>query len=225
MPECLMFEHGLTLGPSGAVRPCCAFEVSGENLFINDDWKKRHLEWAQQSKTKWLSGCEECRLAEKQNGHSLRTFANQALKNKYGIVYWDLKINNTCNLACRMCDSWNSSTWERIVKQNPDIDKVYHGQKKDSWHKDIDQLLPLLLDAKIVKFTGGEPFLIPQVKKVIDYLIDTETNQIIELSFTTNGTQDITDWIPKLKEFKSVNIIFSIDAIGFRFETKTKISL
>lgn len=218
MPDCQMFTHGLTIGPNGSVRPCCAIQIYGKNFSIDDDWQTRHENWREESQHVWLPECLECKLGEEQNGRSLRTFANQSLKNVEGIVYWDLKINNTCNLACRMCDAWSSSTWEKISRENPDLDEIYHKKRNDRWHRDIDRVLPLLIDAKIVKFTGGEPFLIPQVKRVIDYLIETETSYVIDLSFTTNGTQDIESWLPKLKKFKSVDLVFSVDAVGKRFE-------
>ena len=106
MAECLIFKHGVTIGPTGAVRPCCAFNVKEgtTNLYWKDDWQIQHAEWNEQSKTSWLDECEECRISEQQTGTSLRTHYNKILEHADGINYWDLKINNTCNFACRMCN-------------------------------------------------------------------------------------------------------------------------
>lgn len=219
MPECKMFQHGLTIGPSGAVRPCCAFDVSEKNINFFDNWKARHIGWSQASKTTWLHGCAECQASEDISGHSLRTTANQIIpEDAEGITYWDLKINNTCNLACRMCDGWSSSTWAKLVREHPALQSDSVPKLGQRWHRDIDKILPHMIDAKVVKFTGGEPFLIPQVETVIDYLIEHEISQVVDLMITSNGTVDFSSWIDKFKKFKSTNITISIDSIGKRFE-------
>lgn len=217
MPECKMFRHGMTIGPTGSVRPCCAIETPTEPAKITDPhiWRPRHEDQHQRSLTTWLPECEECRQGEELYGHSLRTRANQQLTNNPGIQYWDLKINNTCNLACRMCSSWSSSIWEQLGKQYPELDEP---QMPRRWHREVEDLLPALVDAKVLKFTGGEPLMIPQVKRVMEYLIENDIASVVDLEITTNGTQDFGKWIPLFNKFKSVVIVVSIDAVGERFE-------
>jgi molybdenum cofactor biosynthesis enzyme MoaA len=222
MPDfCKMFKHGLTVGPSGAVRPCCSLEVLEKNLYIDDDWETRHQRWYDESKGSadgWIPECRNCQVNEELTGSSLRTYANSIITDDdQGIVYWDLKINNTCNLACRTCDSWNSSTWEKISRENPDLPKEYTTSRNNRWHRNIDDIMPHLLDARVVKFTGGEPFLIPQVKKIIEYLIEHEVSESTELQFNTNGTVDINPWIKYFEKFKHTRIHVSVDAVGDRF--------
>ena len=219
MPECKMFNHGLTVGPSGAVRPCCAFQVADKNIDFFDNWQLRHAGWNTASKRNWLKGCEECKVSESITGHSLRTSANQIIpEDAEGIAYWDLKINNTCNLACRMCDGWSSSTWARLVRENPELKSDNVPRLGQKWHRNLDKILPYMIDAKVVKFTGGEPFLIPQVKTVVDYLIENEISPVVDLMITSNGTVDFSSWIDKFKKFKSTKITISIDSIEKRFE-------
>ena len=88
------------------------------------------------------------------------------------------------------------------------------------WFKgnQIDSILKKITNAKFVKFTGGEPFLIPQVEKIIDHLIETDSAKNIHLQFISNGTQPMTRWIEKFHHFKTVDIDVSIDAIGERYE-------
>lgn len=212
-----MFKHGMTIGPSGSVRPCCAIETPKEPVGLLDThiWEPRHEEQHQRSLTEWLPECEECRVGEEMFGHSLRTRANQMLTDDPGIQYWDLKINNTCNLACRMCSSWSSSTWEQLGAKYPELDEP---PMPNRWHKHIERLLPLLVDVKVLKFTGGEPLLIPQVKRVMEYLIENDISSIVSLELTTNGTQDFAKWIPLFNKFKSVSLVISVDAVGDRFE-------
>lgn len=222
MPKCAIFEHGVTIGPTGAVRPCCAFEVKRghANLYWDDDWETRHAEWGKRSETEWLDECEECKLSEELRGISLRKTYNKQFENAVGIKHWDLKINNTCNFACRMCDPGSSSTWASIVRDNKDENWVdlYANYRQPKWHKQALDFGSRMVDAKIVKFTGGEPFMIPQVKKIIEQLIEEDVAPAIELHLITNGSHDMTAWNHYFEKFKTVHVNISIEATGKRYE-------
>lgn len=221
MPECLIFKHGCCIGPTGAVRPCCAFSTKGvPSVYFNEDWQTRHNEWYEQSKNEWLPNCLECKQSEDAGEYSLRHKYNRELQYAEGIKHWDLKINNTCNLACRMCDPTSSSMWKQIADKDPHklLSSHYHRPITDKWHRQAKDFLPLMIDAEIVKFTGGEPFMIPQVKQIIEGLIELDAAPAINLELITNGTHDITQWNKYFKEFKKVNINISVDAIGKRYE-------
>lgn len=222
MPRCSIFKNGVTIGPTGAVRPCCAFQVKEgtNNLFWDDDWETRHAEWSKRSETEWLDECAECKLSEELTGNSLRKIYNKQFDNEIGIKHWDLKINNTCNFACRMCNQTSSSTWAKILKENQQ--ENWHpqfGKLKDrSWVKQSLDFTHQMLDAKIVKFTGGEPFMIPQVKKIIQRLVDEDVAPAIELHLITNGSYDMTTWNHYFEKFKQVHVNVSIEAVGKRYE-------
>ena len=222
MAECLIFKHGVTIGPTGAVRPCCAFNVkpNTKNLYWQDDWKKQHAIWNEQSKTQWLDECEECRISEQQTGASLRTHYNKILEHADGINFWDLKINNTCNFACRMCNQTSSSTWANIVRKvgEQELDEYYTHKHDTRWAKEAESFTELMYDARTVKFTGGEPFLIPQVKRIIETLIEEDIAPAVTLEIITNGSHDITAWNSLFKKFKAVTVNVSIEAIGSRYE-------
>ena len=212
-----MFKHGATIGPGGTMRPCCAWEdlPGTDSLRYEDNWYDRHLEWGKQSETAWLPQCEECKQSEDMGRESLRTEINEKLKYAEGIQYWDLKINNTCNLACRMCNAWSSSKWEQY-SEVPGM--IVTSGPKNKWHKQASGFLTEMLDAKEIKFTGGEPFLIPQVKTIIEKLIEYEIAPAVTLQFVTNGTQNMVSWCDMFKHFKQVKINVSIDAIGERYD-------
>ena len=210
MPKCLAFKHAACIGLTGHVRPCCAWRGSASTgLTITDDWQSVHNKYYEESLHDWLPECKECQQDEESNGKSYRMTMNRNLKDSTGIELWDLKINNTCNLTCVSCNSYSSSSWSTITgKLNAKI----------GWHKDIEKIYAQLQGAKIIKFTGGEPFMIPQVKKIIKYLIDTDVSSTIELQFITNGTIDIKSYYTLFECFKKIDVIASIDAIGERFE-------
>lgn len=219
MPKCLAFDHAITIGPGGNVRPCCEWKdlPHEPSLRFHDDWQARHLVWGQQMEHAWLPQCVGCKNAEADGRVSLRTSLNRMLEHNQGITYWDLKINNTCTLACRMCDSWSSSKWEQYV-DTPGIFKLEVIPQDNRWHRNSLDMLDEMLDAKIVKFTGGEPLLIPQVRKIVQQLVDSDIASVVELHMVTNGMQDFTDWLPLFEKFKHVSITVSIDAIGKRYE-------
>jgi MoaA/NifB/PqqE/SkfB family radical SAM enzyme len=222
MPKCLIFKHGVTIGPTGAVRPCCAFEVERgtPNLYWNDDWEKLHAELSKRNETEWLDECAECKLSEELTGQSLRTMYNERLDNEVGIKHWDFKINNTCNFACRMCNQTSSSTWANIVRNNQEAnwESYYDDKHNTRWASEALEFTPLMLDASYVKFTGGEPFMIPQVKKIIEQLIEEDIAPAITLELITNGSHDLRQWSHLFERFKKVNINISIEAVGNRYE-------
>lgn len=222
MPYCVMFEHGLTIGPNGTVRPCCHYRDE-KPLKFNDDWKSEHKRLGQLSAIGgWLPGCIECKMKQEEDGIPWSDHYNRKLDDcNDGIAFWDLKINNTCNLACKMCDSWSSSTWHKITKENnlpKDFMDIYGKAPKEKWHRDFDIVFPNLAYAQVVKFTGGEPFMIPQVWKMVEYMVDNDIAKDVEIHFTTNGTINLEDKLSTLKHFKEVSFNISLDAIGKRYE-------
>ena len=221
MPKCVIFKTGVTIGPTGAVRPCCAFDTNGvPNMSFDKDWRSRHDKWDKQQEEGWLRHCKECKQSEDLGKQSLRQHYNKKMRDDTDIVYWDLKINNTCNLACRMCDKTSSSVWQQIVKENSDEkwDKHYTVRDNNRWHKDSINMVQHMEHAKVVKFTGGEPMMIPQVRKIIEALIEKGHSKNIQLHMITNGSFDLMMWDKYFKEFKKVWINISIDAIGKRYE-------
>lgn len=225
MPYCKMFESGLVVNPGGTVRPCCHF-INSENSFkyYEDGWYEHHehLGEIMSSSDDFIPECRECKNMVDRGASPMLNIYNEKYKNTNGIVHVELKINNTCNLSCVMCDSWSSSTWDKIVKANPqlpnDLKEIYGNPPQHKWHKDIHAFTKYLNKCKVLKFTGGEPFLIPQTFKIIDYCIESDLAKDIQLEFITNGTQDLVPYIEKFKHFKKTSIQYSIDAIGKRFE-------
>lgn len=231
MPQCLMAKHGVSIRSDGAVAPCCAWRNINQDdrpvFDSSDNWKVFNNNIYEDLKKSWLPGCEECRIGEVTNGKSLRTYANSIFTaESSGIEYWDFKLNTTCNLTCKMCASHSSSAWARDVRANYKLLKntVYaEGLNKPRvWKQDdglnIEDLYPALLDAKYIKFTGGEPFLIPEVKKCLEFLVEAEVSHNVHLQLITNGTQTLDDWNHLFSQFKHVVISISIEATGDLYE-------
>jgi len=142
----------------------------------------------------------------------------------------EIKINNLCNLKCRMCNPLDSTQWtdwveieEFYKKENNYLfdtvnnlnlkKKPYIGsfENRDHFWKDLEKLLPFL---RRVEFAGGEPLMDPYHYKILDLLKPYGNN--IEIKYATNGTtlgikgRSIHDYWPF---FKSIAVNVSLDGI------------
>jgi MoaA/NifB/PqqE/SkfB family radical SAM enzyme len=126
-------------------------------------------------------------------------------------------------LKCRICGSWSSSKWaqEEIDIANGDNPLASAQLRKGQWPRRIPSWWEALEDAlehiEYLEFTGGEPFLINEHFDLLEKLVEKGYAHKIDIHYNTNGT--IWPVRSELwKHFKRVEIAFSIDDIGNRFE-------
>jgi MoaA/NifB/PqqE/SkfB family radical SAM enzyme len=139
----------------------------------------------------------------------------------------DLKLGNICNLKCRICGSWSSSKWAKEeIDYVPELENrkehlAYKFLQDGAWPRETevfwDNLKTLLPNIKYFEFTGGEPFLIEQHFELLRYAVETGDSQHIEIHYNTNGTV-FPEQAELWANFKHVEIAFSIDNVGVRFE-------
>ena len=143
------------------------------------------------------------------------------------LMFLDLKLGNICNLKCRICGSWSSSQFaaEEISFMPRAEQKSSHAYKMlraGSWPKENDhfwqQIDGVLADIRYIEFTGGEPFMIDQHFDMLQGIVDRGIAGQVEIHYNTNGTL-FPDRGPDIwQHFKTVEIAFSVDDIGPRFE-------
>ena len=144
------------------------------------------------------------------------------------LMFLDLKLGNICNLKCRICGSWSSSQFavEELANLGPNEDRKtnhhYRMLKQGAWPrenptfwKEIDQVVDQI---RYIEFTGGEPFMIQEHFDMLQGLVDRGIAHNIEIHYNTNGTQYPEDADEIWKHFKLIEIAFSIDDVGERFE-------
>jgi len=138
-----------------------------------------------------------------------------------------IRFSNECNSACRVCYSWyNSSLWEKEFSETGrhntkhkdhnswfDRSKVNKINEKnwEDWKKHLGSVQKLFI-------SGGEPLIMKESIKVIDYLVESGNSKNINLRLVTNGTVTDEFLFEKLNTFKSVDLNFSIDDIGERYD-------
>jgi MoaA/NifB/PqqE/SkfB family radical SAM enzyme len=139
------------------------------------------------------------------------------------LMFLDLKLGNICNLKCRICGSFSSSKWAQeeidIYPENQTArDNLVNGrwprESKNFW----EDLTQLLANTKYFEFTGGEPFLIDEHFDLLAIAVEFGYASNIEIHYNTNTTTFPTRGLELWPHFKLVEIAFSIDDIGPRFE-------
>jgi sulfatase maturation enzyme AslB (radical SAM superfamily) len=155
--------------------------------------------------------CQQCLKEEKASGWSKRIASNQWY-NDHGIdddgkieqIVVDVWLNNLCNLKCAICGPSCSTTWQQELGFPVRL-KV---NTSDNFI-DYDSI-------RMMAFTGGEPLLSKYHTSMLDKVIHKSDTQ---LSYNTNGTiLPSPELLQKWSEFKLVEVLFSIDDIGERFE-------
>jgi len=208
---------------TGRVKPCCRFledyrpknhtldNHSIQDIFDSDfqnDLRKRVLRGER------LEGCKRCYEEEDNNKKSLRMRLNEHTKvgekhvdtNDNKLEYLELSLSNDCNLMCRMCDS-------RYSHKLFDEEQEYHGKtfsKTKRTKANLDSIYPHLKDMKYIKFTGGEPLIIPDHWTLLEYAVEKGYAKNIRLNYSTNCTV-----FPKQKivEFDHIELAVSLDSI------------
>jgi len=143
------------------------------------------------------------------------------------LMFLDLKLGNICNLKCRICGSWSSSQFatEEINDAPPEQKKstyAYQMLRAGAWPRENEsfwaQIDSHLADIRYVEFTGGEPFLIDQHFDMLQGIVDRGIAHQVEIHYNTNGTQWPERGPEIWRHFKTVEVAFSIDDLGARFE-------
>jgi organic radical activating enzyme len=247
---CVLPWISLETSPIGTVRPCCLAEEeivdnAGQKFDLNtasftsiqnsaymQDLRQEFLD-AKQPQT-----CRKCWREERAGRTSKRMHTLDRLKHMLPDQTWtadakplmflDLKLGNICNLKCRICGSWSSSTFavEELdqLSSNEHKKASYHYQmlRQGAWPREnqlfwseIDQVVDQI---RYIEFTGGEPFMIQEHFDMLQGLIDRGIAGNIEIHYNTNGTQWPEQGEAIWRHFKTVEIAFSIDDVGARFE-------
>ena len=246
---CVLPWVSLETSPIGTVRPCCLAEdeivddagqkfnlstadfVSIQNSYHMQDLRQQFLD-GNQPKT-----CRKCWNEENAGRTSKRMHTLDRLKHIVGVEDWtvdakpllflDLKLGNICNLKCRICGSWSSSTFaveELAHDQSADPKKSFHYQmlKQGRWPRENtvfwEQIADSVDQLRYIEFTGGEPFMIQEHFDMLQRLVDQGVAHRIEIHYNTNGTQYPEGAIDIWRHFKTVEIAFSIDDVEERFE-------
>lgn len=247
---CVLPWISLEASPIGSVRPCCLADDeittdTGEKFDLNtaDLGEVQRSQYMKNLRREFLDGkqprtCRKCWNEERAGRTSKRMHTLDRLKHMVTDETWtedakplmflDLKLGNICNLKCRICGSWSSSTFAaeelNYLGQNEDKKSSFHYTmlKKGAWPRENPtfwtQIDELVEGIRYIEFTGGEPFMIQEHFDLLRRIVDRGIAGDVEIHYNTNGTQYPADAESIWRYFKHVEIAFSIDDVGARFE-------
>ena len=169
------------------------FESNGDNVIItSDEYKQYYKDYLDKRGIKytWYK-----------NIASIWPFV---LKQKVHIFQTDVLVTEKCNLACSFC---NMFIPHYELPKHRDIQIIL---------SDIDSYFNLVDYVSIFHLVGGEPFLHPNIKNIIEYILEKYSDKIDKFIITTNGTV-----LPKeeiLEILKNNNVILSVSNYSNKLE-------
>ena len=218
---------------NGRVAPCCQFRGQQQNIFNLNADEYFASDWLKDIKQKMLagikvSGCGRCYEQEAASGESMRTRRAHLPIDELHEIH--LTYSNICNKACNICRPYRShligKEYKRIKNKFPEspwINAKYklrqnrrlaQGKVKfDGLNIDmLHNLKPYAHQVKVLALSGGEPFMHPkELNIILDWFIE-HGHEDLKVSITSNGSWT-QEYIDKLKNFKNVELIISIDGI------------
>jgi MoaA/NifB/PqqE/SkfB family radical SAM enzyme len=238
---CVLPWMHLATNASGNLRVCCN-SIPGKNFITKDDgipYKifRDNLEEAWNSpdyvkiRKQLLAGdrpsmCERCFREEDAGIRSARQSWNEkwqedreyTLDAPFQIKYVDIRLGNLCNLKCRMCNPYASNMWvkEWNLIEETLSEEEYARLSNMTWpenEKTWENLFSIADTVEEIYLTGGEPTIIKQQHKLLDYYIERGTANKIRLKYNTNLTNVPRHLLDRWKQFKRVQLNCSIDAV------------
>jgi MoaA/NifB/PqqE/SkfB family radical SAM enzyme len=247
---CVLPWVSLETSPVGTVRPCCL----AEEEIVDDHGVKFDLntasfagiqnsQYMQDLRQQFLDRnqpqtCRKCWREESAGRVSKRMHTLDRLKHMLSdtpdwtpeakpLMFLDLKLGNICNLKCRICGSWSSSTFAAEELQFIEREQIksshhYTMLRAGAWPRENPvfwtEIEKIVDQIQYIEFTGGEPFMIQEHFDMLQQLVDRGLAGQIEIHYNTNGTQYPENAENIWRYFKTVEIAFSIDDVGQRFE-------
>lgn len=215
------------------------------DIFHSDKWNSLRKDFIEGNKP---VGCNRCWIEEKSGSRSMRMLFNKryseypdstnserydkltdiitnanddgSINNiKLGTI--DIIFNNLCNLKCRTCGPNLSTAWQVDTLK---LDKRRFYFKTNSvipyMEEDLETLLDMVDPYTEIHFSGGEPMMQPEHYLFLQLLVKLKKTDI-KIRYNTNLTtyrlKDINAF-ELLQNFRNVQIVGSIDAIGLEGE-------
>lgn len=235
-------------GDDNYIQSCCwqsnvnhsikDYDNNIQKYWTSDDMRKMRKQFAE---NQWPESCDACRLPEQQGKKSPRTewrwswqllnrIKNTVEPGKPYLdldkgttlgtpVYFDYRPDNICNLGCAMCSPAASSILEKMVNENPQLNKDDVLLNTINYNDDFETDDKVIMTSlgkytRRIKLNGGEPTISSRIKSIYDLCIKNDWAKNIELQFTTNFTNLNSTWTDYLPHFKCIYIAASLDGAG-----------
>lgn len=183
--------------------------------------------------------CSQCSKKEAVVGHSRRIFFKNLLNpmldnidystNKFhDIKFLEFNMSNICNLKCRMCNGISSSAWVKEEHKLHHLNPMYSRPVKhpEFGYKNVSkQVIERLFahpeyfqNLRYLSIKGGEPYMEPSNKIVLQKFIDMNLASNITLDVTTNGTIIDDEFHYLASQFNETKWTVSLEGTGKLYE-------
>lgn len=135
--------------------------------------------------------------------------------------YWDFRLSNKCNFRCRTCGPEYSTSWQ--AELNSPTNPVREANRP-AWLTGFEYFLKNSKNIEEIYFAGGEPLLIDEHYKLLEWLIENKKTNTV-LSYNTNiSVLEYKNWkvLELWKQFKFVYVSPSLDHFGKQAEVIRK---
>jgi len=224
---------------NGDVYPCCMADYNfklgnSRNQTFTEIWNSQRMKELRVSmiNDQQHSACDKCYNIENSGGTSMRQNMNTQFSHKFtnvdtthpdgtvdkvDMTYMDIRFSNICNFKCRSCgptfssqwkDEWEQlytgGTWPRVTRVKNTLAEVW--EDIETWIDTVEQIY----------FAGGEPLIMDEHYKILEYLIANNKTDI-GISYNTNMSTLVYkkhNVIDLWKHFKNIRIDASLDGYG-----------
>jgi radical SAM protein with 4Fe4S-binding SPASM domain len=241
---CVLPWVNLSTDVNGSLRPCCKFaqpnpskEYQLPNMKegrLDDLWNDQRFQNLRQA---FLDGKKpnECRSCWDEEAAGMPSFRIQwAIDKKvdtsdvefnpivsHGPKAMDLKLNNVCNLKCRICGPQASSTFLKEEQERLNIkieDGAYWISNKILGTENEEVINKWAEDLIHLEVTGGEPMASPENIKILELLVKSGKAKNINVLLNTNGTLYNKKFLDNLLKFNEITLCVSVDDLEHRLE-------
>lgn len=234
LPEkfCIAPFKNLVIGTDGELLPCCDYMIKGPDIKEFDVWKDSTLKELQSNVIagKIDPGCHNCiRKEDNQYYQSHRQFLNNKYKNEIDKIVSDFengvvpqldrvefRVANYCNLKCRMCGEYASSSITAEYQKNKekynsislymDVNKTYRWWEQPGI---LEKIKNLLSSTNEVSLAGGEPLIVEEFINMLGQLSNS-----FSLGITTSLYVKNKHILDKIKSLYQINLYVSLEGIG-----------
>ena len=162
--------------------------------------------------------CNTCQMQENIQSKSMRLDGLADYKheifNSSQFDFIHFSQSNICNFKCRSCSSQYSHGIALEQKQHPELGKFSNNKKFVSVNEHNHQwIIDNLGNIKRLLITGGEPTVMPEVRKIFEKVQKFQYPEL-NIMMTTNCSWTDNFWYDCIESMPNLHITASIDAVG-----------
>ena len=240
-PICVAPWVNITLDQHGTLLPCCKTRRDNNETnsiydagSIRNAWNSDLMKEIRKklARHEWHDVCKQCKYLHERGMNSYFSlfhwlanidedidYSREDGSADFNVKILDIRFDNKCNLACRMCGPKASTAWykDAIILQDKSIPSPPFVSLADRINI-VDQIIDLSESLEAMCIIGGEPLMSDQHWETLTRLADMQRTNIW-LMYNTNLTSltyKSYNALDVWSKFKKVTVNVSLDSIGGR---------